>query len=1141
MFFRTKTGFYLRKKLKKLLGSRDALLKPLHKRQGNFQALFQLIVDFNQTCSEKKLSSSSEARKIERVIDVLSSRMDEGFRCNFPFYIMMSWRLQSFSSKAKEYFVDCVMKLRVLNVEAIDVVREVIRNNIWVSWHVAVNQSSTKTLTEAFEFVCQEKFKSSHLASKGLEGLQILFFAGAARGLLYAHEGKKSLPELYWEDCIKFVNAEEINWSSEATDSLHLLLQFAAAVLPSSFSVRLFESLVKKFQIFSFRVVRDLLRHFFSLKSLETETCQVLSAILRAHFFYNTDSLLHIQYNALGDERLLQEACDLLLFFYEDCFKREITPEVTSPSAVKMARNEMKKWCEGILLCLSTTTGKWPSYATSFLRMLPEQMHSIFHHEVSAFLKSKAAKFPVAVFASAIDFVDPEALGHFFDDYVCGQVDLKQDQWQELFTLVDGSKSRKWNLAKQSVLSFLQRVANSAYISRPADFFLVLLSLSNPEKCPEILTVCGESSHDILLKKFSDFLLKYFKGHTLDLRRKINNVLSGLEHPKSSPLCDCLLDVYLQVVIPTKADIVAGSSDGSVADFVSVLECEMGEIHQNRSPVLSVKSTILWTLLARIVERVPVSSLSLFRMPYVVQLLGRVHDKVVLPSATEMIDEKLTHLQVCYKTWYSNVRSWLVEEKSRFDKGEMTVEECSSYKKKHDRIRAFSKCFSSVGLIPTTDGVNKRMSSFADMARQLIKLLYYKDQSTSLVISFEKVFEKWNVKIHTSVSDVREKKMLSTNSCDLQKMKFGCLVTYAQACETLAAVENWLAPLRKLMPMLGCFTANASILFSSYMEREMQQIEKLSATKGLDFKDPQKEDAEISVAVPLDTFKKALKGAKKSLKLLLKNDASYRNVSILGHERFRDVSIKAELEKLVHYEKFAESYREYLDEVWQGMVDMSNLRHYFRLICAIENSCQQYSMVFVREDSEFQKLVSEKETLMNAEKITTGECSALKRKLDKILLNTPHEKLRLFLMVQESQEFFKLIQKGCYYSTEGRIRFKEQVQLITDQLQSQEYDETVLNHLLVAFECVAPFTNPRATFVYLLTTLNESDKYSYNNWIKEICTVNSNMNLVKLWFSKKRFILLEGYYEEWSDYVSVGRKGTCIRRRNLLSRVEIFR
>ena len=47
-----------------------------------------------------------------------------------------------------------------------------------MSWHVAVNQSSTKTLTEAFEFVCREKFKSSHLASKGLEGLQILFFAG---------------------------------------------------------------------------------------------------------------------------------------------------------------------------------------------------------------------------------------------------------------------------------------------------------------------------------------------------------------------------------------------------------------------------------------------------------------------------------------------------------------------------------------------------------------------------------------------------------------------------------------------------------------------------------------------------------------------------------------------------------------------------------------------------------------------------------------------------------------------------------------------------------------------------------------------------------------------------------------------------
>ena len=47
--FRTKTGFYLRKKLKSLLGPKDTWLQPLHKNPGNFQALFQLIADFSKT------------------------------------------------------------------------------------------------------------------------------------------------------------------------------------------------------------------------------------------------------------------------------------------------------------------------------------------------------------------------------------------------------------------------------------------------------------------------------------------------------------------------------------------------------------------------------------------------------------------------------------------------------------------------------------------------------------------------------------------------------------------------------------------------------------------------------------------------------------------------------------------------------------------------------------------------------------------------------------------------------------------------------------------------------------------------------------------------------------------------------------
>lgn len=78
----------------------------------------------------------------------------------------------------------------------------------------------------------------------------------------------------------------------------------------------------------------------------------------------------------------------------------------------------------------------------------------------------------------------------------------------------------------------------------------------------------------------------------------------------------------------------------------------------------------------------------------------------------------------------------------------------------------------------------------------------------------------------------------------------------------------------------------------------------------------------------------------------------------------------------------------------------------------------------------------------------------------------------------------------------------EQVELITNQLQDQEYDETVLSHLQVAFRCVVPFTDPQITFTDLLKKLNESDIFRFSHWFNPLRTVNSNITTIKAWFSK---------------------------------------
>ena len=74
--------------------------------------------------------------------------------------------------------------------------------------------------------------------------------------------------------------------------------------------------------------------------------------------------------------------------------------------------------------------------------------------------------------------------------------------------------------------------------------------------------------------------------------------------------------------------------------------------------------------------------------------------------------------------------------------------------------------------------------------------------------------------------------------------------------------------------------------------------------------------------------------------------------------------------------------------------------------------------------------------------------------------------------------------------------------MITNQLKDQEYDETVLSHLQVAFQCVVPFTDPNVTFSDLLQTLKQSDVFKLLNWMHPMHTVNTNIATIKMWFSK---------------------------------------
>ena len=81
----------------------------------------------------------------------------------------------------------------------------------------------------------------------------------------------------------------------------------------------------------------------------------------------------------------------------------------------------------------------------------------------------------------------------------------------------------------------------------------------------------------------------------------------------------------------------------------------------------------------------------------------------------------------------------------------------------------------------------------------------------------------------------------------------------------------------------------------------------------------------------------------------------------------------------------------------------------------------------------------------------------------------------------------------------GQAMFQQQYQLITAQLQHEEYNETVLNHLYAAFKFISPFMDTHQNFQQLMSQVTNLD---VTNEMKQLQTVNTNITLIQLWFSR---------------------------------------
>ena len=263
-------------------------------------------------------------------------------------------------------------------------------------------------------------------------------------------------------------------------------------------------------------------------------------------------------------------------------------------------------------------------------------------------------------------------------------------------------------------------------------------------------------------------------------------------------------------------------------------------------------------------------------------------------------------------------------------------------------------------------------------------------------------------------------------------------------------------------------------------------------------------EAESEEGVKLPVLLKSLNNTKQLLVKLMEGKATYSEIIAEGNIDLSSLDIEREFDILG-------GFTTHLHHTFQSRGGLTNVRNmlelfqYTKFIVTIKDVCQQYSLQNCLDDKILKDIVAIAEQLQpekSRHNLTLIKASEKMEVVKKALFGDKQPRilcLKLFEAIADSPAFYQFIKDKGFTGTRGKAVFTQQYQLITAQLQHEEYDETVLNHLLAAFQFISPFMNTHQSF---RTMMNEVISLDTSNGLKQLETVKTNITLIQLWFSR---------------------------------------
>jgi len=328
--------------------------------------------------------------------------------------------------------------------------------------------------------------------------------------------------------------------------------------------------------------------------------------------------------------------------------------------------------------------------------------------------------------------------------------------------------------------------------------------------------------------------------------------------------------------------------------------------------------------------------------------------------------------------------------------------------------------------------------------------------------------------------------------------------TFKLLAECIRDLKEFLSPIKGNMDMLIFFTLHDSMLFSAHLNHEL----------------------DAGNVRDMNAFRQALMKVNLLLVKLGHGEVKYIEMTANGAIDLETLDIDKEFDILLKSEQYGKLPGIKNTQGLPNVRCMVNLSKVSSRIQVVRCVCEQYQLEKCLEDEDLQKLVLLSDELMSGEARASLTPQIAAEKMDTVrsLIDIKgrttadnYEYLDIFSKIADSAEFYHFICEKGLTGEDGQARFNQQYQLITAQLQHEEYDEAVLNLLYAAYKLILPFTIKDQSFHSLLesvkqmlTTTSPIDTEKANtDYLMQIETVNRNINLIKLWFSRAEVCILE--------------------------------